>query len=387
MFIPIRTDVPLRRTPWMNWLLIALNVICYIAQRYAGDEAIRPLLLNPRNPHLYEFFTYQFLHGSGLHILGNMLFLYIFGNNVNDRMGQLGYLGFYLGGGVFAGIAHVLTASTPVLGASGSIAAVTGAYMVLLPRSHVTIFYFFYLIGTFELAGLWFVLLFFAQDVFSQFFGGLFGGQEAVAHMAHIGGTAYGFSVCMVLLWTRLLPRDMFDLFAIVDRWNRRRVHRDAVSKGFDPFGISPRQALAIPVSPTFDRSQELRAEISEAIAHGKIQDGVRLYLQLRAMDPSQVLGRQNQLDVANQLFQDQIYPAAADSYELYLRNYPKAPKIEEVQLICGLIYARYLNRPDQARPHLAAAVDKLQSSEQADLARTELARLGTFNPSTGFVR
>ena len=242
MFIPIRTDTPLRRTPYMNYALIAANVVVFgLQQVWLRGALLKPLLLDPHDPHLWQFFTYQFLHGGVLHIVGNMLFLYIFGNNVNDKMGNFGYLGFYLAGGVFAGISHVLTSAGPVLGASGSIAAVTGAYLVLLPYSRITIVYFFYLIGTFELSGLWFVLLFFVLDVVSQFSGAM-GGAEAVAHMAHIGGSIFGFAVAMSLLSVRLLPRDMWDLFAIADRWNRRRQHRDLVSRGYDPFGYAPAQ-------------------------------------------------------------------------------------------------------------------------------------------------
>ena len=247
MFIPIRTDTPLKRTPYMNYAIIAANVVVYAIQKTVMPrELLQQLMLQPRDPHVWQFFTYQFLHGDILHIFGNMLFLYIFGNNVNDKLGQWGYLPFYLAGGVFAGIADVVVRTGPMmptLGASGSIAAVTGAYLVLLPYSRVTILYFFYLIGTFELSGLWFVLAFFLMDVFAQFAG--FGGGQPVAHMAHIGGTLFGVTVCMTLLGTRLMPRDMWDLFAIVDRWNRRRQHRDLVSKGYDPFGYTPPQNAA----------------------------------------------------------------------------------------------------------------------------------------------
>ena len=117
--------------------------------------------LNPQDPAVWQYFTYQFLHENWLHILGNMLFLYIFGNNINDRMGHLGYLAFYLAGGVMAGIGHAATASTPVIGASGAVAAVTGAYLVLLPRSNITLFYFFFIIGAIEIpppASQWFVV-------------------------------------------------------------------------------------------------------------------------------------------------------------------------------------------------------------------------------------
>src|SRR5438552_1171066 len=142
MLLPIRTDSPLRSTPWMNWLLIAGNALVYgleVADARYGLHlglASNRFLLSPVMPELRQYFTYMFLHASPAHLIGNMLFLYIFGNNVNDKMGNLGYLALYLAGGIAAGVGFVLTQSggMPVLGASGAVAAVTGAYLVLFPR-------------------------------------------------------------------------------------------------------------------------------------------------------------------------------------------------------------------------------------------------------------
>src|SRR4051812_31940381 len=112
MFIPIRTDTPLRRTPYMNYALIVANVVMFALQKTMFSRALLDkLMLQPRDPQIWQFFTYQFLHGDILHILGNMLFLYIFGNNVNDKLGNWGYLPFYLAGGVFAGVADVAARS------------------------------------------------------------------------------------------------------------------------------------------------------------------------------------------------------------------------------------------------------------------------------------
>src|SRR4051812_7750192 len=105
MFIPIRTDSPLRTTPYMNWALIVLNVAMFVVQQQVAS--VNAWALSAHAPQLYQFFGYQFLHGGVMHIAGNMLFLYIFGNNVNDKMGQLGYLAFYLAGGVLAGVFFV----------------------------------------------------------------------------------------------------------------------------------------------------------------------------------------------------------------------------------------------------------------------------------------
>ncbi|HMB96133.1 MAG TPA: rhomboid family intramembrane serine protease [Tepidisphaeraceae bacterium] len=368
--IPLRTDSPLRRTPWMNWSLIAANVLMFVAQQrlWPGNP---PYALQPRNPHLYQYFTYQFLHGSPLHLLGNMLFLYIFGNNVNDRMGNWGYLAFYLAGGVAAGIGHVLSSPAPVIGASGSISAVTGAYIVLLPRSHITVLYWFFFIGLIELPSVFFIALSFAMD----FILGFGGGDSGVAHLAHISGALFGFLISFVLLSLKLLPRDQFDLFALVQRWNRRRQYRDMVSRGFDPFGRTPPPAKSA-VDPNLGRIQDIRAQISEAIGQNNIQDAIKFYLELHAIDPQQVLARQNQLDIANQLFAEGIHGAAADAYEGFIRFYPKYEQIEQVQLMLGLLYARYLNRSDKARQNLQAALERLSSSREIDLAKDELSRL-----------
>src|SRR6266540_792120 len=153
MLLPIRTDSPLRRTPWMNWGLIAANVFMFAVQQVFSRVTYK-MNLDPTTPSITDFVTYAFLHGNAAHLLGNMLFLYIFGNNVNDKLGNVGYLGFYLASAVFAGVSYELAEiksgglMSPVIGVSGVVAAVTGAYLVLVPRSHITVVYLFFFIGT-----------------------------------------------------------------------------------------------------------------------------------------------------------------------------------------------------------------------------------------------
>lgn len=351
----------------MNWAIIAANVIMFIVERALWPEN-QPYALQPRNPHLLHYFTYQFLHASPLHLGGNMLFLYIFGNNVNDRIGHLGYLAFYLAGGVAAGIGHMLSSSSSVIGASGSVSAVTGAYLVLLPRSHVTILYWFYLIGTIELPSVYFIIFSFVMD-FAMGFGG---GETNIAHTAHISGSVFGFGVTFTLLSLGLLPRDPFDLFALFKQWNRRRQYKDLVQQGFDPFNAGPRNRNT-PPDPNMGRIQDLRAQISEALARHEVEDAARIYLELHAIDSRQVLSRHNQLDVANQLFAAGVYPAAAEAYERFLQYYPKHDQIEQVYLVLGLLYSRYLNHPDRARQYLSAALERLNDPRQIELAKHEL--------------
>jgi membrane associated rhomboid family serine protease len=377
MIIPLRTDSPLRRTPYVNLGLIFLNIAAFIAQirfPWMTDH----LTLDPDRPSVLNFLSYQFLHGGVMHLVGNMLFLYIFGNNVNDRLGQLGYLAFYLSGGVFAGIAYlVLGAEFPVLGASGSVSAVTGAYLVMLPRATVTIFLFFGIIGLFHISSMWLIAAAFLLDVFQSLTPD---GGGGVANTAHIGGTVFGFGVCLLLLRLRLLPRDLFDVLALIDRWNRRRQHRGAVNRGYDPFAPAPMRAGAgerVRPDPKLDQIQDLRAAISESLAHGKTAQAAAEYLDLLKIDPNQVLSRQSQLDIANELYARPDYPAAAHAYEAYLRQYNRAvDSVEQVQLILGLLYARYLDRPDRARELLTRAVERLQGERELAVAREELSRL-----------
>ena len=354
MFLPLRTDSPLRTTPWANWALVGANVLIFLVQRQS-PAITAAMELNPRDPHLFGYFAYTFAHAGFGHLIGNMLFLYIFGNNVNDKIGNIGYLGFYFAGGVFAGIGHVLLESAPVIGASGAVAAVTGAYLALLPRSHITILYLFLFIGTIEIPSVWFIIFFFLKD----FLMSLSSMATDVAHVAHVSGTLFGFFVCLGLLSAHMMPRDQFDVLALIQRWNRRRQYREVVSSGYDPFAYAPPPQRGggqqLP-DPQAMRIQDLRAEISESIAHRNHPHAALQYLALKRIDPKQVLSRQAQYEVATQLASQQAYAEAAEAYEQFLLHYPNFDQIEQVELMLGVIYARYLNQFDRAKELLLRA-------------------------------
>ena len=149
-----------------------------------------------------------------------------------------------------------------MVGASGAIAAVTGAYLVLFPRSNVTVLFFFYIIGQYEIASIWFILFFFAYDVWANF-----AQSDGIAHAAHIGGTLFGFVVCFVLLLIRLLPRDQFDIVWLVQHWNKRRQYREMVNRGYNPFDHAQPQRLnrTLPPDPRQQQVIGIRALITEA--------------------------------------------------------------------------------------------------------------------------
>ncbi|MGI6250167.1 MAG: rhomboid family intramembrane serine protease [Anaerolineaceae bacterium] len=211
--IPIGDEIKTRKFPFVNYALILINVVIFIWQimnirnieAIFGEYALSPTqitsgldLLDLRN-----VITSMFMHGSWVHLLGNMLYLWIFGDNVEDRLGHLGYLVFYLLGGMAASAAHValnLQSEIPIVGASGAIAAVLGAYLVFYPRARV---YTFIPIGFFArlrlvpaivVLGLWFLL---------QLFTGFMSldqnlGEGGVAIWAHVGGFVFGLLVSLL---------------------------------------------------------------------------------------------------------------------------------------------------------------------------------------------
>jgi outer membrane protein assembly factor BamD (BamD/ComL family) len=123
-------------------------------------------------------------------------------------------------------------------------------------------------------------------------------------------------------------------------------------------------------------RIQDLKGEINEALArhdHVRAADG---YIEMKKIDAEQVLARQAQLEVANQLASQQRYTDAAEAYEMFLRHYKNFDQIEQVELMLGLIYARYLSRDDRAKEYLLRAMARLHGDRELDLARTELKRI-----------
>jgi rhomboid family protein len=208
--IPLRDTIPSERFPLVNYLIIGLCGFAFYLELTAADtnafvnaHALTPAtfvkLATHRGWHLSllePFVTSMFLHAGLLHIAGNMLFLWIFGDNVEDRLGHLGYAVFYLAGGLVAGATHVLSnpnSLVPTVGASGAIAAVMGAYMVLYPSARietaVIVFIFMRIIAlpAFVWLGLWFVFQVLAANA-----GGRVPDQGGVAFFAHIGGFAFG---------------------------------------------------------------------------------------------------------------------------------------------------------------------------------------------------
>jgi membrane associated rhomboid family serine protease len=213
MFIPIGDDNPTEKTPYVNYALIGLNTLAFLLFCLGpGDDPrlIRWTMI-PANLEWPTLFTSMFLHAGWFHLIGNMLFLWIFGDNVEDKLGHVGYAVFYLVCGLGASAAHVLSepnSQVPTLGASGAISGVMGAYIVFFPRHHVKTFIWLGIlyadvvrIPAFIWVGIWIV----EQIVLNALAPP--GGGGGVAYLAHIGGFGAGAVIAgATLLVLKHLP-------------------------------------------------------------------------------------------------------------------------------------------------------------------------------------
>jgi membrane associated rhomboid family serine protease len=210
--IPLKDINPSRTTPFVNITLIIINVMVFFYQSTLPPAAFKafvwanatipariPALLaghgTPQHA-LEPLFTSMFLHGGLMHLLGNMLFLYIFGDNIEDYFGHIGYVLFYMVCGIGSGLVHVLfnwNSAVPAIGASGAISGVMGAYILLFPRARILTFFFIFLIPVpaYFILGYWFVF----QFLEAVGGGGTSGG---VAVWAHVGGFLIGMLITAV---------------------------------------------------------------------------------------------------------------------------------------------------------------------------------------------
>ncbi len=211
--LPIGDDNSNRRiVPIVTYVLIAVNVLVFLLELSSGDDFITKWAFVPSrflaNPaaEIPTIFTSMFMHGGWLHLLSNMLYLWIFGDNVEDRFGHTKFTIFYLVCGVaamFAQLAFSTTSNVPNLGASGAIAGVLGAYLIMFPKQRVNVMMGRGVIPMSALLviGFWIVL-----QVISGV-GSLGGSAEGgVAYMAHIGGFIAGLALAYLLGGSRSSP-------------------------------------------------------------------------------------------------------------------------------------------------------------------------------------
>jgi len=388
MLLPLRSDRRRRRPPVITPALIALTLLSQIAVYALGDPYQNALILDTARPTAWGWVTYAFLHAGLLHIIGNMLFLWVFGPDVEDRLGRVGFTVFYLAGAAVSAWAFAtFDQGGRLVGASGAVAGVTGAFLVLFPRVQIRVLLVFILIGVFALQAWWFI----AFKVVWDLMGVGFARGSRVAHSAHLGGYAFGAAVAMGLLMTRILPREpSIDLFSLLQHRSRRRQFQAAagidaerrrrVAPGADEDRAESKRLRAIPEPEADPKRSAARAAVASAVSAGQYERAADAYLELLrnfgGTPGAATLSKEAQLAVGNTLFNRGDHTSAAKAYERYLDAYPHDPETPRVRLLLGLVLARYLNDPVAAKAQLARAKETVRDADDRELASTLLEEL-----------
>lgn len=300
--IPVRDTIPSRHYPVVNTVIIVANIFFFMVEMSQGGALNRFIYTYGLVPsrystlqmgthftffqQIFSFISFMFLHGSFWHLAGNMWFLYIFGDNVEDRLGHLRYLFFYLLCGVSSGLAHLffnLDSGMPTIGASGAIAGVMGAYFILYPKARIVtlipvifIPYFVELPAAIFL-GIWLFIQFISATITSVNAGG-------IAWWAHIGGFIFGalFLKVFLLIPGQGIPRTLSDA-TVRKSTPRLHIARPVPQTGesdlFDVISITPEEAARgakklISISHSYQKKT-----IVVRIPPG-IRDGMKLRLE-----------------------------------------------------------------------------------------------------------
>ncbi len=360
MLFPAGTDRGFRRTPLVTTAIITITVAMFFIQMFAANKAAQesadsqPVLISAGDStfvaHLvagpgqpwYTHVTSAFLHADWLHIAGNMIFLAIFGVLIEDRLGHLGMAVLYLSGAVASSLLFDVLQGGFGLGASGAVATITGAFLALMPLVQVRVVTF--VGGVLNVTGWVFVLLAVAFDLMLAF-------RLADLNIgwgAHLGGYAFGFSVAMILLVTRVLAPERHDLFALLKRAKLRRELRQAAAlQGARARVDSPR-----PSDPALADIALRRAAIAERLSAPDFPAAADLYAGMIEAHPSapaasvladahaEIGHRRLALDLRRRRIRqmrhrDQVEPAVEDAEDLVAVEIERVGVVDDLGVCC----------------------------------------------------
>lgn len=420
MILPIGDEPNPRGTPWVNYALLAVNIGVFVVvtlplmMRPAdpNDPLTQALLralidanpqadpreiayhflkgrtaydifllrwgFRPGDPSLLALFSSMFLHGGWAHLLGNMLFLWIYGDNVEHALGRLGYLAAYLATGVLAAVGYSVVAPAaqghvPMVGASGAISGVLGFYFIWFPRNRVRLLFFPFFFFVWKIQARWVLGFYLIVDNLLPFLIQPRGGGGGVAYGAHIGGFVGGVLGALLL-----------------DRWSRFRGRRTAACcEPEEPEEVGPAETEAAPRPER--RAPSLRhlpldapglptpvVELMLDIKAAQHADAIRRYLALSSFHRRRVpvvvvahlaewLANAGQIDAALAL-----YRQAVD-------DNPRGPGLDRLFLGIGLLLLHGKGRPTAAFQYLLDALDASPSPEVAAEARAALQQIETL--------
>jgi membrane associated rhomboid family serine protease len=352
VLIPLGTDRPSKRRSVVTPTLVGINIAVFVimallhnanqdlAMRIDYFGAISSTHFRPWQP-----ITSAFMHAGFMHIFGNMLFLLAFGPSVEDRFGRVGFTLFYLAGGIASGFAHITVSQSPAVGASGAIAAVSGAFLILFPSTKIKCFVIFFIIGIFMIPSWWLIGLFIVLDLGAQ----VFTPDNGIANIAHLGGYGFGAAVAFLLLVTKILPKEQYDMFSIA-KHRKRRADFKVAHEMHNLAGVYQHDQK---LDPVMSEIADHRASIGASIATDDLNSAAREYLMMiekyndkESSDQSKLLtmNRDAQYKLANHFYQTNNRKAALDAFVRLIDAYPNDPERDVITVLIARIHANDLN-------------------------------------------
>ena len=363
--LPIGDDNPNLRTPYVHYAILTVNVAVFVlmlgmSRREEADFVFRWGLI-PSRFNILALFTSLYVHAGLAHIFGNMLFLWIVGDNVEDRLGHAGYFVFYHVAGAAAALTHVAFAGAsdvPLVGASGAISAVMGAYAVFFPNAKIRIWYWFLLVFTnvVYVSAKWAVGLWFLEQVVLR---GV-ANSEHVAYDAHIGGLIFGVVAALALRLV-LKPPDT--------------VRRIVVpSAGPVPAAGDPDFA-ADDETPAAERLSASEA-IESALDSGRADEAYRIFTRATGSAASEPLSERALSRLGDVLLNSGSYGPVSRVCDEFLRAHPGSADAPEAAFRLGTIQSRVFEDFLRARDNLLFAHRLHSNADRRAQALDELKRV-----------
>jgi len=387
---PIGDESPRRTTPFVVYGLVAANVAAFaatLADGSRGADTVTKWGFTAAHFSVLTLFTSMFLHGGIFHIVGNMLYLWIFGDNVEDALGHFGFLAFYIAMGLAAGLGQYAAnpdAVRPLVGASGAVSGVLGAYLMLFPNNRIKmLFWWYFYMRVFYMRAVWVLGFFFVMQVL---YGAITGAASNVAYWAHVAGFLTGVAVAGLLLAFGVVKKPIAAAAPI--RQGRRPVRlpdaetlrpaTDADYLEVEPAAAAregPRQAPEEAFAGAAGDDAAGRAEaIVAAVSSGELSKALAMTrvemhkAGLRASPPTSLVA------IADAFYQRKVHGVAFELYGEFIRRAPAGDfRLPEVKFRAGMVAARHLRDYEAARAFLSDVARCHGREERRALAEKEV--------------
>jgi membrane associated rhomboid family serine protease len=407
MLLPFRTDRPRIRPAYLTVTLIAVNTLIYaltaasMVQELSSAGVREGAVYVPwvyeqfalwgSHPTLLGFFTHMFLHADPFHLIGNMLFLWIFGSLIEDALRPLGFALLYLGGGFAAALAHLAISGIlghsvdgPMVGASGAIAAIMGLFMLRFYQTRVEVFYWFgwFYRGTFWVEAIWALGYWIVIEIGSGVFDAAFAhGRGGVAHWAHVGGFVAGAIAAPFIGSVQQAQREYItgDPQADVELLKRRE-QAEALERELkaEPGNAYRMRRLAQAYRRAQESGQALAMYqrcIGRFAERGMTEQAAEVYRELVELNAAAPLPADVLLPIARQLEATSAREAVS-AYRRIAQQFTTRPEAEEALFRAAALYAKALDQPYEALSCLNETLQRYPHGRFAENARRAKAML-----------